>query len=84
MRLLSKPAERECVNVMLTSTSYICIFSPEKTHYSNGGSRASNNYVGEQGSKYLRRKTKLFALLHRCSTYLNSASVLSSVNTWTS
>jgi len=42
-----------------------------------GGSRGvSNNYVGEQKSNYLRRKTKLkviFAFLHRCSTYLKSA-----------
>jgi len=43
-----------------------------------GGSRgASSNCVGEQNSDYLLRKTKLkaiFALLHRYSMYLKSAS----------
>jgi len=45
---------------------------------SRGGSRGtSNNCVGEQKSNYLLRKTKLkaiFALLHRCLTYLKSTS----------
>jgi len=34
------------------------------------GRGMSNNCVGEQNSNYLRRKTKPFDLLHRCSTYL--------------
>jgi len=45
-----------------------------------GGSRStSKNYVGEQNSNYFLRKTKfkaIFGLLHRCSTYLKSASVI--------
>jgi len=40
-----------------------------------GGSRGtSNNCIGELNSSYLLRKTKfnaIFALLHRCSMYLN-------------
>jgi len=43
-----------------------------------GGSRGtSNNCIREQNSNYLKLKTKLkaiFALLHRCLTYLKSAS----------
>jgi len=45
-----------------------------------GGSRGtSNNRVEEQKSNYLLNKPELkafFALLHRCSTYLKSASEL--------
>jgi len=52
----------------------------KKVKSTRGGSRStSNNCVGEQKSNFLLSKTELkaiFALLHRCSTYLKSASDL--------
>jgi len=61
------------IEVKQSDCESVCVL-----YLNRGGSRGtSNNCEGEQNSNYLPRKTKLkiiFALLHRCSTYLKSAS----------